>query len=308
MSLGYADKLKQRKNLGGQLGWPEHHDSLDEVAHKANDILQLHSNSPSSTIFAFTGAGISTSIGIPDFRGPRGIWTLRKKGQAVPAMQTRFEYAKPSFTHMALAGLMRAGKLSYVCSQNVDSLHLRSGIPRSKLAELHGNCFAERCTMASKLHVKEFKARQRELGLVPLDTEHEMNKDNNDEEEEVKVEEEEVEKEGRCGANDVPQGTEDADGSTKVKLEGKMSERGEVKHKERSKKKCDALELVRDFEIETVGFKPTGRACPRCHSPMMDNTLDWDSPLPEDELEESIEAADKAQVCLVLGTSLQVTI
>ena len=124
MSLGYADKLKQRKNLGGQLGWPEHYDSIEEITPKAQAIIQLLSL-PHARAFAFTGAGISTSIGIPDFRGPKGIWTLRTKGQAVPPMQARFEYAKPSITHMALYALMKEGKLSHVCSQNVDSLHLR---------------------------------------------------------------------------------------------------------------------------------------------------------------------------------------
>jgi mono-ADP-ribosyltransferase sirtuin 6 len=92
MSLGYADKLKQRKNLGGQLGWPEHHDSLPEVAQKAKDLLELLRSSPECSIFAFTGAGISTSIGIPDFRGPKGIWTLRKKNQPVPPMQVIAEF------------------------------------------------------------------------------------------------------------------------------------------------------------------------------------------------------------------------
>jgi NAD+-dependent protein deacetylase sirtuin 6 len=77
MSLGYADKLKQRKNLGGQLGWPEHYESIEEITSKAEAIIQ-HLSLPQSRAFAFTGAGISASVEIPDFRGPRGIWTLRK--------------------------------------------------------------------------------------------------------------------------------------------------------------------------------------------------------------------------------------
>ena len=165
---------------------------------------------------------------------------------------------------MSLSGLMKQGKVSYVCSQNVDSLHLRSGIPRSKLAELHGNCFAERCSLASKIHTEDFKRRQKELGLVPLDDE----------------DQEEGEGKGR-GKGEGPSG--DALSSKR-----KVKEKGE--------RACGHLEIVRDFEIETVGFKATGRACPHCHSSMVDNTLDWDSALPEDELEESIEAADQSEV------------
>jgi NAD-dependent SIR2 family protein deacetylase len=78
-------------------------------------------------LVVFTGAGISTAAGIPDFRGPQGVWTLQRKGLPLPKLHTSFVYAKPSLTHQALLGLMQSGKLQYICSQNVDSLHLRSG-------------------------------------------------------------------------------------------------------------------------------------------------------------------------------------
>jgi mono-ADP-ribosyltransferase sirtuin 6 len=57
----------------------------------------------------------------------------------------------------ALVGLMGQGKLAFVVSQNVDGLHLRSGIPRERLAELHGNCFAERCAGCGKEYVRDFE-------------------------------------------------------------------------------------------------------------------------------------------------------
>lgn len=80
-----------------------------------------------SKLVVFTGAGISTAAGIPDFRGPQGVWTLQRKGLPLPKLHTSFVYAQPSLTHQALLGLMQQGKLQYICSQNVDSLHLRSG-------------------------------------------------------------------------------------------------------------------------------------------------------------------------------------
>lgn len=82
---------------------------------------------------------------------------LQRKGLPPPKLQTSFLYAKPSLTHQALLGLLQSGKLDYICSQNVDSLHLRSGVPRSQIAELHGNCFAERCKKCKKEYVRDFE-------------------------------------------------------------------------------------------------------------------------------------------------------
>ncbi len=53
--------------------------------------------------------------------------------------------------------LHRTGKLRFICSQNVDGLHLRSGIPRSDIAELHGNCFAERCPSCGAEYIRNFE-------------------------------------------------------------------------------------------------------------------------------------------------------
>ena len=54
-------------------------------------------------------------------------------------------------------GLLQTGKLSYIVSQNVDGLHLRSGVPRAQLAELHGNCFAERCVKCKHEYIRDFE-------------------------------------------------------------------------------------------------------------------------------------------------------
>ncbi|XP_063119258.1 NAD-dependent protein deacylase sirtuin-6 isoform X9 [Rattus norvegicus] len=108
----------------------------------------------SSTVVFHTGAGISTASGIPDFRGPHGVWTMEERGLA-PKFDITFENARPSKTHMALVQLERMGFLSFLVSQNVDGLHVRSGFPRDKLAELHGNMFVEECPKCKTQYVRD---------------------------------------------------------------------------------------------------------------------------------------------------------
>jgi NAD-dependent deacetylase len=91
----------------------------------------------------FTGAGISTESGLPDFRGPDGLWTRQEKG--LPAPKFDWTKAKPNQTHMAIVELQNMGKLAFLISQNVDNLHLKSGIRPELLAELHGNITKLRC-------------------------------------------------------------------------------------------------------------------------------------------------------------------
>jgi len=103
----------------------------------------------------FTGAGISTESGIPDFRSPTGIWqtskpiyfddflasqearneTWRRKFLSDPVLRA----AQPNRGHRAVARLVREGKVSAVITQNIDGLHQASGVPENKVIELHGN-------------------------------------------------------------------------------------------------------------------------------------------------------------------------
>jgi NAD-dependent deacetylase len=93
----------------------------------------------------FTGAGISTESGLPDFRGPDGLWTRRDKGLPPKTGDRLWEKADPNSGHMALVELQKMGKLKFLISQNIDNLHLRSGIPFDLMAELHGNINRQRC-------------------------------------------------------------------------------------------------------------------------------------------------------------------
>ncbi|XP_028781743.1 NAD-dependent protein deacetylase SRT1-like isoform X3 [Neltuma alba] len=154
MSLGYAEKLSFIEDVGN-VGMKEYFDSPHALREKIERLAMLIKKC--RHLVVFTGAGISTSCGIPDFRGPKGIWTLQREGKALPEASLPFHRAVPSLTHMALIALEKAGILKFVISQNVDGLHLRSGIPREKLAELHGNSFMETCPSCGAEYFRDFE-------------------------------------------------------------------------------------------------------------------------------------------------------
>src|SRR3712207_6089777 len=93
----------------------------------------------SEHVVAFTGAGISTDSGIPDFRGPDGVWTRRDAGLPAPRWQVPPGEVTPNASHLALVALQRLGKHQFLITQNTDNLHSRAGIRPEFLAELHGN-------------------------------------------------------------------------------------------------------------------------------------------------------------------------
>lgn len=103
----------------------EHNDDLDALESKAR--LTAEHIRTARHLIVFTGAGISTAAGIPDFRGPQGVWTLRARGEE-PSFRTSTLQAVPTPTHMSLVELQGRAVLKYLVSQNCDGLHRRSGI------------------------------------------------------------------------------------------------------------------------------------------------------------------------------------
>jgi NAD-dependent deacetylase len=117
-------------------------------------------------VVPFTGAGISTECGIPDFRSPGGLWT---KNKPIPfdefvasqearneswrrrfAMADEFGDARPGRGHRALASLYRAGKVPAIITQNIDNLHQMSGFSPADVVELHGNTTYATCLDCSE--------------------------------------------------------------------------------------------------------------------------------------------------------------
>jgi mono-ADP-ribosyltransferase sirtuin 6 len=241
MSAGYASRLKEYPNKG-ICGLPEKKETRRSYQLKLQQLMQLIDQSP--YIVLLTGAGISTAAGIPDFRGPNGIWTLEQQKEESKRRSTKkrrrndpvssatldvmaedsvnganngmdFATAKPTLTHRIITELVARDIVKFVITQNVDGLHRRSGLSRAKHSVLHGCAFTEKC------------------------------------------------------------------------------------------ESC-ATEFFRDTDVGGMSFQKTGRQCDLCHGNLCDTLLDWEDPLPEDDLERSEYHCRKADLVLCLGTSLRI--
>jgi NAD-dependent deacetylase len=132
----------------------------------------------------FTGAGISTESGIPDFRSPGGIWTRMMPVQfqdylADPearriSWERRFEMeetwnaVRPNAGHLAVAELVRRGIVSAVITQNIDSLHQAAGVPENQVIELHGSTRYAKClTCGTRMEIPDIRAHFDRHGDAP---------------------------------------------------------------------------------------------------------------------------------------------
>jgi NAD-dependent deacetylase len=138
----------------------------------------------SSCAVVFTGAGISTESGIPDFRSPGGVWDRmppiyfndfmgseemrRETWRRRFAMEDMFAGAKPNAGHLAVAELVNRGKVSHVITQNIDNLHQASGIKNEQVIELHGNTTYAKCLACStRYEMAPLRAQFDAEGKVP---------------------------------------------------------------------------------------------------------------------------------------------
>jgi NAD-dependent deacetylase len=138
-------------------------DDLETAVRRLRDLFD-----GAGRIVPFTGAGISTESGIPDFRSPGGLWTRNKpigfddymareeaRDEAWRrrfAIDDIFARAKPGRGHLALARLYRAGKVPALVTQNIDDLHQASGIAARDVVELHGNTTYAVCRACAARH------------------------------------------------------------------------------------------------------------------------------------------------------------
>jgi len=152
---------------------------LDQVATR----LRRYLDEARHTV-VFTGAGMSTESGIPDFRSPGGIWTKYRPidfGEFMASREARREAwrrrfgagevldtARPNGGHLAIAELVRRGLIATVITQNIDGLHQASGVPEEKVIELHGNTTYAACLACEKRYeLSDMRARFEATGEAP---------------------------------------------------------------------------------------------------------------------------------------------
>lgn len=156
------------------------------MTHNTNTVDQLRNMiATSDNCVIFTGAGISTESGIPDFRSPGGIWSKVKPIEFNDFMasekmrreywQRKFEFDKdmqtadPNQGHLAVAKLVQQGKVPLVITQNVDGLHQASGIADEQIIELHGNTTYATCLDCSKrFELAPIRTAFEKDGAMPL--------------------------------------------------------------------------------------------------------------------------------------------
>ncbi|HVV93952.1 MAG TPA: Sir2 family NAD-dependent protein deacetylase [Hyphomicrobiales bacterium] len=131
-----------------------------------------------------TGAGVSTDSGIPDFRSPTGLWRrqrpisyqefLASPERRAEAWRNKFALddahggARPNPIHHAIAGLVAAGRIALVVTQNIDGLHGASGIPDERLVELHGNGTYAKCLSCGERYTLDWvRERFASSGVAP---------------------------------------------------------------------------------------------------------------------------------------------
>lgn len=198
----------------------------------------------------FTGAGISTSAGIGDFRGLFGKWTEDDKVYNNVATddeekEVPYEDLMPTLAHEAVAWLVETGTVKHVISQNCDGLHRLSGIHANHLSELHGNIFIEHC---------------RKCGC-----EYERNHD--------------VE-------------------NPAIAYFEELQEHGKAKRrKPKGVKQCKRCELTHQ----------TTRLCDDCGVPLFDTQINFGDYLRDCQIQPATQHAERADVMLVLGSTVTVT-
>jgi NAD-dependent deacetylase len=147
-------------------------ENLEELAEKVADLIIS-----ARKLVVFSGAGISTESGIPDFRSPGGIWSRfdpedftyqkfvsdpesrRKQWRMLGEGHLTTE-AQPNLAHYAIAELYQMGRLDCVITQNIDNLHQKAGVPADRVFELHGNVQWAVCLSCGKLYpFEQVKAR-----------------------------------------------------------------------------------------------------------------------------------------------------
>mmetsp|Transcript_49012 Transcript_49012/g.59324 ORF Transcript_49012/g.59324 Transcript_49012/m.59324 type:complete len:327 (+) Transcript_49012:30-1010(+) len=269
MSAGYASRLSEYPNKG-VCGLPETIDSERSIARKIDRLANLVKCS--KYIVVLTGAGISTSAGIPDFRGPKGIWTLEKK-QNKPGKKQKTDHAVTESKNA------NSSMISSVGINREPSSSLRNGtIKQSSQRKRNSNSISD-----TEVKPPSFSNAQ------PTYTHYALTK---------------------LASKGIIKYciTQNVDGLHR--RSGLPREKQSILHGCVFTEKCETCgkEYFRDHDVGGVGCQKTGGKCEDegCRGPLRDTVLDWEDELPEPDYGLAENHCEKADLVISLGTSLRI--
>ncbi|KAL3692634.1 hypothetical protein R1sor_006285 [Riccia sorocarpa] len=238
-------------------------ESVEVVRDKARQLANMLRSSKYAVVY--TGAGLSTAAGIPDFRGPSGVWTLRAKGKQLE--EPDFSKVQPTFSHIVLKRLLDAGQIRHVVSQNIDGLHMRSGVPTENLSEIHGNYCLETCPKCKTAYFRPYAVW---TGL----------------------------------ATTTQPGVSFSDLDEPCETQRYRKHRrgdGVARH-------VDVISEESVDEVAPPANHQTGRICEKegCNGNLRDSVILFGEDLPKQALNSAVKHSQKADLGLVLGSSLRV--
>ncbi|CAM6083989.1 unnamed protein product [Calypogeia fissa] len=241
-------------------------DDADTVRWKVRELANMLRSSKYAVVY--TGAGLSTAAGIPDFRGPSGVWTMRAQGKQLS--EPDFGKVEPTLSHIALKRLLDAGQVRHIISQNIDGLHLRSGVFPENLSELHGNYCLEICPDCKTSYFRSYAVW---TGIASTT---------------------------EPGANFL---VEQSASSRHSKL--RKSDGGPTFKKQPKLNRPEP----RIEDTDQQANHATGRKCEKegCQGNLQDSVIQFWEELPEEAMNSATKHSQKADLGIVLGSSLRVT-
>ena len=318
MSAGYADRLKEYPNKG-VCGLPEFYETKRSFRSKMKILRSLVEES--NYIVIFTGAGISTSTGIPDFRGPHGIWTLEKQKQA--KQKNRAPENTGRQAHEAPRSLGENDKCDKIRTNRGKRKRRDDGLgdhanrvaiedTDQKSSKNIGNANTSSSSNKDDLFVRAIPSftHRAITHLVESDSTNVMS-DRDDGPDFADTQRSIVDKFKFVI-------TQNVDGLHR--RSGLSRQKHAILHGCIFTETCERCrtEYFRKFTIHTISFQKTGRVCStvtvrqddgvdsHCNGYLRDTLLDWEDPLPETDLNRAEEHCAKADLVICLGTSLRI--
>lgn len=293
MSAGYAERLSEYPNKG-VCGLPESYDSQRAFNVKLDRLAQLIQQSKYTVVL--TGAGISTSAGIPDFRGPSGIWTREQQER---------KRRKKNNSEKVVDCVDKALE----CSDTAENAKLSPNSSR-KRKETEQQPTKKFISFENALPTYTHKALSHLILHPPLNTTQSLGDEKRD-------------------TNDTIENTNSNGKAHRKYLHHVVTQNVDGLHRKTNLPRdnmsilhgcifteiCDTCntEHVRKHEIQSIGLKHTGRNCTlggspvgSCPGKLKDTLLDWEDDLPEIDWEKAQEECYKADLVLCLGTSLRI--